>query len=88
MQAGNARVASVLEILPWSIQRAAWTTAPGVRMFSINQRVKHLASQMIGTVIAQRAVMAESRFEIRVLYDEHDNISSWAPEGDYVEAIE
>ena len=52
-------------------------------MFSLNDRVKHLASGMLGTVLAQRLNLELSREEIRVLFDEHSAVSSWAPAKDY-----
>lgn len=46
-------------------------------MFTINQRVVHVDSKMVGTVIAQRINMERGIEEIRVLFDEHDKVSSW-----------
>jgi hypothetical protein len=52
-------------------------------MFVLNDRVKHIESGMIGTVLAVRVDMILHREEVRVLFDEHDKVSAWAPARDY-----
>ena len=52
-------------------------------MFTPNQRVRHLASNMLGSVILQRLNMEEKREEIRVLFDDQSQISDWAPASEF-----
>lgn len=52
-------------------------------MFTINQRVIHTPSGLMGTVMAQRINMELGKEEIRVLFDDQDHISAWAAAGEY-----
>jgi hypothetical protein len=46
-------------------------------MFAVNQRVMHIASGMVGTVIATRINLEQGVDEIRVLFDAHSKVSAW-----------
>lgn len=46
-------------------------------MFSPNQRVKHVQSELFGVVIAQRINMGTGKEELRVLFDDQDRVTAW-----------